>query len=82
MTQKFDVPKIHKWADNIENILTEWSIETVQEHFGVDDTDQLTPEQINEVRDYVDESDDKWYNWVTLGFRNVVNSWDIENDND
>jgi hypothetical protein len=82
MTQKFDVPKIHKWADNIENQLTEWAVETVEEHFGVDDTDTLTEEQINEVREYVDESDDTWYSWVTIGFRNIVNSWDNNNEHD
>ena len=51
---EFDVPKLHKWVDNIENTLTEWAMEEVQEHYGVDDTDDLTEEQWQELRDWDD----------------------------
>lgn len=78
---RFDVPKIHKWADNIENILTEWAMDTVQEHYGVDDTDNLTEEQWQEIRDWVDNMYDAPLN-TALGFNNILNAWESANYDD
>jgi len=73
---EFDVPKLHKWADNIEHTLTEWAMETVQEHYEVDDTDNLTEEQWQELRDWVDLKYDTPYDWVVIGFNNILNAWE------
>lgn len=80
---EFDVPKLHKWADNIEDILTGWAMDAVQEHYGVDDTDDLTEEQWQELRDWVDYKYDTPYDWIMIGFNNILNAWENENyDND
>jgi hypothetical protein len=78
----FDVPKIHKWAENIENTLTEWAEEQIQEHYGVDEMSELTEDQINEIQEFVDNAEDMWYDWVCIGFRNVINWWETENEYD
>lgn len=81
--EPFGVPKIHKWADNIEYTLNEWSYESVFEHFGVDEVSELTLENINEVQDFVDEEDDSYYDWALVGFKNLINEWEnLDDDND
>lgn len=72
----FDVPKIHKWAENAERILTEWAEDEIREFYSIDDMEELTEDQINEIREFVEES---WYDWVCIGFRNVINWWENEN---
>jgi len=79
---EFDVPKLHKWADNIEHTLTEWAMDAVQEHYGVDDTDDLTEEQWQELRDWVDNMYDTSYDWILIGFNNILNAWENENYDD
>jgi hypothetical protein len=79
---EFDVPKLHKWADNIEHTLTEWAMDAVQEHYGVDDTDDLTEEQWQELRDWVDNKHDTPYDWIMIGFNNILNAWENENYDD
>lgn len=75
--------KLHKWADNIEHTLTDWAMGTVQEWFGIDDTDEMTEEQFDALQNYVDEHYDTPYDWVLMGFQNVLNAWENANyDND
>jgi len=81
--EPFGVPKIHKWAENIEGMLTEWSYEAVYAHFSVDDVSELTLEQIQEVEDFVAESEESWYDYVLMGFKNIVNEWEnLDYDDD
>jgi type II secretory pathway predicted ATPase ExeA len=72
--------KLHKWADQLENTLTEWAMQTVEEHYGVDDTDHLTQEQWDELRLWVDTKYDTSYDWVLIGFNNVLNAWENANN--
>ena len=78
----FDVPKIHKWAENIENTLTEWAEEAIQEHYGVESMSELDEDQIAEIQAFVDDADESWYDWVCIGFKNVINWWENENYDD
>lgn len=79
----FSVPKIHKWAENIEYTLNDWAYSSVFEHFGVDEVSELTQENINEIEDWLESEDDTWYDWVLMGFRNLLSEWENENyDND
>lgn len=83
MTQKSEFyVKLHKWADNIENILTEWSHESVEEHYGVDDIEDLNESQIQELRDWVELNSESGYDYVTIGFTNIINYWESENEHD
>ena len=82
MTDFTMVHRPHKMLDWIEGEVTEWAFGIVQEHFGVEDPTELSEEQIKEVVDeynLLDESD-MGYDWLALGFRNVISSWENEND--
>ena len=74
--EKFKVYKAHKLMDWIENEVTEWAFERVTEHFGVDEVETLTQEQIEEVIEEMETFDD----WCYTGLRNVVSMWENEND--
>lgn len=78
----FDVPNIHKWSDNIEHTLTEWSEHHVKEWYDVDDSTELSAAQIEEIEEFLAEAEDTWYNWVCIGFRNIVNNWENEHYDD
>ena len=77
-TEPFKVYKAHKMADWIENHVTEWASILVTEHFDCD-VEELTREQIQEVADQYDELYD-YDPTIALGFRNVINSWENENE--
>ena len=82
MTDFTMVHRPHKMLDWLEGEVTEWAFGIVQEHFGVEDPTELSEEQIKEVVDeynLLDESD-MGYDWLALGFRNVISSWENEND--
>jgi hypothetical protein len=80
--EAFDVPKIHKWVDNIEGLLNNWSYEDVFEHFGVDNVSDLTEEDIEEVQHFVDCNDQTYSAWVLMGFKNLISEWEMENYDD
>ena len=83
MTQQSEFyVKLHKWADNIENTLTEWAHESVEEHYGVDDILDLNQSQIQELRDWVELNSESGYNYITIGFTNIINYWESENEHD
>lgn len=75
--------KLHKWADNIDGILTEWAEEAIAEHYGVEDPLELSAEQIEELEAWVELNSDIGYDYTLIGFRNIINYWENENyDND
>jgi len=75
---KFKIYKAHKMLDWIENYVTEWAEELIQNHFGVEII-ELTQEQIYEVIDEWEEMMD--YNQtLALGIRNCINMWENEHE--
>jgi len=77
--EKFKVYKAHKMLDWIENEVTEWAYGLVTEHFGVDSPEELTREQIDEVIEQWEELVE-YDGMLGLGFRNVINTWENENE--
>lgn len=76
--EPFKVYKAHKMQDWIENQVTEWATELVTNHFDCE-VEELTREQLDEVIDQYDEL----YEYdpvIAMGFRNVINTWENEND--
>jgi hypothetical protein len=81
MSDVFKIHKASKMLDYIENQLTEWAHDLVTQHFEVETVEELTREQIDEVvAEYYDL--DEWNAKYTLGmgFRNIINTWENEND--
>jgi len=77
--EKFKVYKAHKMLDWIEDEVTEWAYGLVTEHFGVDSPEELTREQIDEVIEQWEELVE-YDGMLGLGFRNVINIWENENE--
>ena len=82
MTDFTMVHRPHKMLDWLENEVTEWAFGIVQEHFGVEDPTELSEEQIQEVIAEWERllESNMGYDFLAMGFRNVVGSWENEND--
>tara|TARA_R110001606_G_scaffold296412_1_gene444204 strand:- start:19556 stop:19825 length:270 start_codon:yes stop_codon:yes gene_type:complete len=78
---KFEVHKPHKTLDWLEGEMTDWAIGLVTEHFGVEEVDTMSREQIDEViAEWGNLLDQNGYDWLALGLRNVISIWENEND--
>lgn len=67
-------PKMYKWEENIERTIIDDVTEYVCEHYGIDEVEDLTQEQVNEIEKFCNE-----YNWEFLmapGFRYILNLWE------
>ena len=78
----FDWPRIHKWEENVERDVTDSVYEYVCEHYGIEEVDELTPEQLTEVEAFRDELNE--YSVMQIGFSNLINymedvHWEKEN---
>lgn len=76
----FEVPKIHKWSEQIERTLNEWAEDYVKTWYKVKSTDKLSGKQIDEIEAYLVAHDTNgWDNAINVGFRNIVNEWENNN---
>lgn len=82
MTDFTMVHRPHKMLDWLEGEVTDWAFGIVQEHFGVEDPTELSEEQIQEVIAEWERllESNMGYDFLAMGFRNVVGSWENEND--
>lgn len=71
----FEWNRIHKWEENHERDITESVEEYICEHYGVESTEELTQEQIEEVDAWRGENLHE-YNIMQIGFSNVINNWE------
>ena len=78
MTDKFTFYKQGKFLDHLEHIATEWMTEAVADFYDVEDIVELSFEQIQEVVEYADS--DLCDPQAQLGLRNVIENWEIENE--
>jgi len=65
---------MHKWEENIEREVTDGVFEFVCEHYGIDEVEELTEEQIEEIREFADDLNE--YSPITWGFNNLFNYLD------
>jgi hypothetical protein len=70
----FEWNRIHKWEDNIERDVTDAVYEYVRDYYDVDEIEDLTEEQIDEVRAFSDEHNE--YSPMQIGFSNLFNEWE------
>ena len=74
------VHKPHKMLDWLEGEVTDWAHNIIKEHFSIEDTDELSKEQIEEVIaewEKLTEAE-MGYDWLAIGFRNIIGSWENE----
>lgn len=67
----FEWYKIYKHEDNIEADVTERVYNYVCEYYGLENIEELTEEQIEEVRAFADELNE--YSPMMIGFNNLFN---------
>jgi hypothetical protein len=72
----FDIPRIHKWEENIERDITDQLYDIVFEFYGVDEITEITEEQMDEIIAYRDELNE--YSPIQWGFSNLYNHWESE----
>ena len=72
----FTWDRIHKHEDNIEQDVISRVDEYVCEFYGIEDTNDLTKEQIEELIEYSDERD---YSVMYTGFRYIIDAWEDAN---
>lgn len=73
--ERYTWHRIHKTEENLERQITEWVEEHIQEWFGVDDTNDLTEEQIDEVIKFRDE-DLNEVSPMQWGYSNIISAWE------
>jgi hypothetical protein len=73
----FDWPRIHKWEDNLYSYASDWVEEYVLEHYKVETIEDLTEEQIAEVRKFWGEELNE-YSPLSEGFSNLINWWESQ----
>jgi len=71
----FEVRKQHKLQDQIESLCYDWAYTDVCEQFAVEDIDDLTQEQIDEMYTY-SESDECYEGMVGVVLRSMCEQWE------
>mgnify|MGYP003633863662 CR=1 FL=1 len=71
----FQVNKQHKLQDQIESMCYEWAEVDVMEYFEVEAIEDLTQEQVDEIRIYAD-SDECYEGMVGVSLRYMCDQWD------
>ena len=72
----FDVPKLHKYEENLERESHNSAIHAIQVFYEVEDVDELNHEQKIAVRTYVNNMNE--YSLMCQGFREVLSNWGVE----
>ena len=70
----FDWYKIHKYEENYEREITENVYDYVRDFFDIDEIDELTEDQMNEVQAFRDNHNE--YSVMQIGFSNLINDWE------
>lgn len=76
MDKPFDVPRLHKYEDWVDQQIADTVYELVTEFYNIEDTNQLTEEQLKSISEWVDREDPYF-----LGprFREMIDDWYYEN---
>ena len=75
----FTWKKIYKAEEWLEQQATEWVFDYVCEFYDVEDIEELTEEQIDEIVQYR-ENDLNEYSPMQLGFSNIIAQWESAQD--
>ena len=79
----FEWNKINKYEDNYEREITDNVYDYVRDYFDVDEIDDITEEQMDQVKTFRDEYNE--YSVMQIGFSNLINDWydiQLEKEND
>jgi hypothetical protein len=79
----FEWNRMYKWQENHERNITDDVYEYVCEYYGIDEVDELTPDQLEEIEAFRNELNE--YSVMQIGFSNLINHvenihWENENE--
>lgn len=78
----FEVWKQHKLEDRMEQEAYDWVMYCVQEQFGVDDFEELTEEQVDEIYAYANGDEAETFAPYVCGVLiSLCDTWYEENQN-
>lgn len=69
----FEWNRIHKWEDNIEREVTDGVYEYVCEYYNIEDIEDLTQEQIDEIDKFRNQLQE--HSTMQIGFSNLISHW-------
>ena len=71
----FEVKKMGKLADMLEERAYDWVLQDVQEAFGVDSLEDLTEDMIEEMQDYL--NGEEWIEgYVVMVLQTIIDGWE------
>ena len=73
----YEWPRIHKVEDNFYMEISEVVCDHVLTHYGVDEIEELTEEQIAELEDFR-TNDLNEYSLLQAGYSNILNMWESQ----
>jgi len=73
----FNWIRMHKYEENIEREINDTVIEAVCEYYKVSDTNELTKEQVKELRIFAEENE---YSVFARGFSYIIDEWENEHE--
>ena len=74
----FVYKKLSKLQDHLDEVATEWLETYIKEVYGVNDSVELTKEQISEIDKAKEDPNLDYY--VACALRNIVQAWNDKND--
>lgn len=66
----FEWPRIYKWDENIIYKIVEEAEDYVKEFYGIDELDELTPEQQNDIINFIEDPNNEHF-LICIGLRNI-----------
>jgi len=75
MSEKFQIFKMHKLQDQMEQMAHNWVWEDISEHFKVEDIEDLNQEQVDEIYSYA-ESEECYDDYVGMVLRSICDNWE------
>ena len=73
---KYDWPRVHKVEENLMIDINDLVYEHVMEHFGIEDIEDLSEEQINEVETFRLQLSE--YSVLQGGYSNLIGLWESQ----
>ena len=71
----FQVNKMHKLQDQMENMAHEWVWEDISEYYKVEEIEDLNQEQVDEIYAYA-ESEECYDDYVGMVLRSICDNWE------
>ena len=75
----FQVHKQHKLGDQLEAQAYDWAITDVQDYYGIEEIEELTQEQVDEIFAY-SESEQCYESYVGMALRTICDQWEMEQE--